>query len=596
MLAVASALACTNLMVTPGASKDGSVIYSYAADSSALYGTLDKYPGRKNIPEGTMKVIWDWDSGKKIGEIPEPVETYEVVGNMNEFQVTIGETTFGGLEQLWNKGQPGAIMDYGNLIWTTLQRSKTAQEAIAMMDTLTKEYGYVSEGESFTIADPNEVWVVEMIGRGDLGFGAVWVAKKVPDGHIHAHANQARITTLIEEENGKTMMWSEDVVQFAVDNGFYDPNDGPFSFSDVYAPMNFVAARAGEARVWSFFSKWSNIEGFEEMYYDYAGGWNLTNRMPWSVEPRAKLEVRDIMNMMRDHNDNTKLDMISDIGAGRWKNAFRERPLTWHGPGRLNKKEYINERTIGTQQTGWHFVANMRNWLPNHIGGVFWFGVDDITFSPHIPFYPYSKIPKALATGTGSITKFTFESMFWMNNLVANRAYTQWMVVAPIIQAKLNELEDNFFAVQPAHEAIALNSSQIVASQFLSTQSNRLTNLAMETWMELWIHLSVVYRDGVKIEANEPGTDHGGNQMGGETGKVTYGTGIGNGEWPDDWKQHIIDDTGDHFLVAQPAEGSMSTLTRFKHKQQLRRTSHYMQGKGKYYEDIESLNPIIDLV
>jgi len=519
---------------------------------------------------------------------------------MNEFQLTIGETTFGGLEELWNKGQPGAVMDYGNLIWTTLQRAKTAREAVDVMDQLTQKYGYVSEGESFTLADPNEVWVVEMIGRGDLGFGAVWVAKKVPDGHLHAHANQARITELIEEEKGTTMLWSDDVIQFAIDNKFYNPDDGPFSFSDVYAPMTFVAARAGEARVWSYFSKWSNIEGFEDKYYDYAGGWNLTNRMPWSVEPKQKLEVRDIMEMMRDHNDNTKLDMISDIGAGRWKNAFRERPLTWHGPGEGNTAMYINERTIGTQQTGWHFVANMRNFLPDHIGGVFWFGVDDITFSPHIPFYPYATIPKAVATGTGSITKFTFDSMFWICNLVGNRAYNQWMVVAPIIKDKLKELEDGFFAVQAEQEAIALNaSSPQVASEFLSDETTRKTDLAMSTWIELWTYLTVVYRDGVKIEANEPGTDHGGNIMGGETGKVTYGTGIGNGEWPDDWKQHIIDETGDHFLVVEENAETMTSSQRKVSREQILRSAHYMQGKGKYYgthQADELVEPIINVV
>lgn len=288
------------------------------------------------------------------------------------------------------------------------------------------------------------------------------------------------------------------------------------------------------------------------------------------------------MEMMRDHNDNTKLDMISDVGAGRWKNAFRERPLTWHGPGEGNEAMYINERTIGTQQTYWHFVVNLRNFLPDHIGGVIWFGVDDVTFSPHIPFYPYADVPKAIATGTGTITKFTFDSMFWLCNLVGNRAYNQWMVVAPIIKEKLKELEDGFFAEQEEQEAIALNASSLEeASEFLSEESTRKTNLALSTWLELWTYLTVVYRDGVKIEANEPGTDHGGNIMGGETGKVTYGTGIGNGEWPDDWKQHIIDETGDHFLVVE--DNAATATQRKKSREQLWRTAHYMQGKGRYY-------------
>jgi dipeptidase len=425
---IAQVDACTNLIVTPGASVDGSTIYSYSADSAALYGTLDRLPGKKNISAGATKKIYDWDSGVYLGEIEEAEETYDVIGNMNEHQLTIGETTFGGVEAL-TKGQAGAVMDYGNLIWTTLQRAKTVPEAITVMADLVARYGYASEGESFTLADPREAWIMEMIGKGQGDKGAVWMAVRIPDGHVSAHANQARIPFVdMSKPDVSVARWSSDVVDFAISKKLYDPAKGiPFAFSDVYDPLTFSGARNGEARVWSFFSKVTSIPGFEDEHLEYASGSRLSPRMPLSVPVKEKLRVHDIMMYMRDHYDNTALNMTSDIGSGAWAAKFRDRPLTWTFQG----ESYVNERTIGTQQTSWHFVANMRHWLPPHIGGVFWFGVDDASFSVHIPFYSFAEVPPELKTGTGSISDVRLDSLFWLSDLVANKVFSKNQTLNP---------------------------------------------------------------------------------------------------------------------------------------------------------------------
>ena len=410
--------ACTNLIVTPGASIDGSTIYAYSADSAALYGTLDRLPGKKNIPPGTKKKIWDWDSGVFLGEIDEVGETFDVIGNMNEHQLTIGETTFGGVEIL-TQGQEGAVMDYGNLIWTALQRARTVPEAITIMTDLVSRYGYASEGESFTLTDPREAWVMELIGKGQGEKGAVWMAVRIPDGHVAAHANQARIPFVdMTKKDTNSARWAPDVVEFAIARKLYDPSKGiPFSFSDVYDPVTFSGARNGEARVWSFFSKVTSIPNFQSTFEAYATGSQLSPRMPLHVPVEDKQSVHDIMMHMRDHYDGTVLNMTGDVGAGAWAAKFRDRPLTWT----YGEHFYVNERSIGTQQSAWHFVANMRPWLPDHIGGVFWFGVDDATFSVHLPFYTFAEVPVSLRTGTGSITDVDLEAQFWLNDMVSNK-------------------------------------------------------------------------------------------------------------------------------------------------------------------------------
>mmetsp|Transcript_10679 Transcript_10679/g.25451 ORF Transcript_10679/g.25451 Transcript_10679/m.25451 type:complete len:619 (+) Transcript_10679:25-1881(+) len=569
--------ACTNLIVTPGASADGSTIYSYSADSAALYGTLDRTPGRKNIPGGTMKKIWDWDSGLYLGQIEEVGETFDVIGNMNEHQLTIGETTFGGVEELC-QGQKGAVMDYGSLIWTTLQRAKTVPEAISVMADLVARYGYASEGESFTLTDPREAWVMELIGKGQGEKGAVWMAVKIPDGHVAAHANQARIPHVdMTTADDSVARWAPDVVDFAVKKKLYDPSKGvPFSFSDVYDPITFSGARNGEARVWSFFSKVTSIPNFEATYEAYALGSQASPRMPLHVPVKKKLTVHDIMMHMRDHYEDTALNMTSDVGAGPWAAKFRDRPLTW----KYGKENYVNERSIGTQQTAWHFVANMRQWLPDPVGGVFWFGVDDATFSVHIPFYARAAVPKALRTGTGGILDLDLDSLFWLNDMVANKVYSKWEILAPIVAARVWELEKEFLARQPEVEAQALalwKQSQLQgasdpgasASKHLSKHSAELTKNVQKKWLQLWKHLHVTFRDGVKVLGTTPGHDHGGKERGGPVADMEDGSGVGNGEWRDAWKKEIVDQAGDHFRghggdhVAETAK------------------SHVMEGKGR---------------
>ena len=380
-----TAWGCSNIIVSPGASTDSSSMIAYNADSSTLYGELYHYPAADHAP-GTMRNIYDWDSGRYLGQIFEANHTYNVVGNVNEFGLIIGETTFGGIESL--QSQSGARIDYGSLIWVTLQRSKTAREAIKTMASLMEEYGYASEGESFSIADPSEAWILEVIGKGEYELGAVWVAQKVPDGYISAHANQARIRTfpLHDSEN---CLYSPDVISFARKIGLYGENqsDSDFSFSDTYDPVTFSGARFCEARVWSVFSSLMGEEWSNE-YLNYAMGYNLTNRMPLFVKPsnNIKVSLSATMQFMRSHFENSALDMtgtqFSDVGATQ-ANPYRVHPLTWssfvtpEGGTAQSPLSYLNERPIATPQTGWNFVAQSRRFVPRELAGLLWFGVDD---------------------------------------------------------------------------------------------------------------------------------------------------------------------------------------------------------------------------
>lgn len=412
--AFTTASACTNFLLTKSTTKDGSTMVTYSADSHVLYGELYHWPAG-TWPAGTMLDVYDWDSGKFLGKIPQAAQTYNVVGNMNEHQLAIAETTFGGRAELHH--QEGAIIDYGSLIYITLQRAKTAREAIAVMTDLVAKYGYASEGESFSISDPNEVWILEMIGKGEGEKGAVWVARMVPDGYVCAHANQARITTFPLEgrtstssDNMKrlynpdiTTIYSKDVISFAKQKGFY-PQDGKnadFSFSDSYAPVDFSGARACEIRVWAFFNA---INSDMAQYWEYAKGTGIkrdekgyaTNRMPLWVKPNRKVDVLEVMDFMRDHLEGTELDMSKDPGAGPYECPYRWRPMTF----KVDDKEYVHERATATQQTGFTFVSQSRSWLPNEIGGILWFGVDDAASTVYFPMYTCSaKVPQAYAVG-----------------------------------------------------------------------------------------------------------------------------------------------------------------------------------------------------
>lgn len=502
-----AAMACTNFLITKGASTDGSTMITYAADSHVLFGELYYRPAA-DYPAGTMVDIYEWDTGKYLGKIKQVAHTYHVVGNMNEHQVSIGETTFGGLPELQDTT---GIIDYGSLMWLALQRSKTAREAIKVIGELLAEYGYYSSGESFSIADPNEVWIMEMIGKGSptvtkdkkgrnrtvYNKGAVWVAMRIPDGYISGHANQARITTfpLNDPDN---CIYSPDVISFARERKLFTGEDKNFSFSDVYAPVDFGAARFCEARVWAGFNRVA--QGMDK-YADYAKGHNLSNRMPLWVKPDKKLSAQDVIGLMRDYYQGTELDMTKDIGAGPYKSIVRWRPMTW----KVDGESYFHERAISTQQTGFSFVAQMRGWLPNAIGGILWFGVDDTYSTVYVPMYcSITEIPQAFAVGNGSMMEFSDNAAFWVFNQVSNLAYTRYSDMIPEIQSVQSALENKFMTHTEAVDKAALDlykKDPAAAVKYLTDYSVKEGNSTVARWKELYAHLFTKYLDGnVKVK------------------------------------------------------------------------------------------------
>lgn len=517
-----TASACTNFLLTKSTTKDGSTMVTYSADSHVLYGELYHWPAG-TWPAGTMLDVYDWDSGKFMGKIPQAAQTFNVVGNMNEHQLAIAETTFGGRSELHH--QEGAIIDYGSLIYITLQRAKTAREAIAVMTDLVAKYGYASEGESFSISDPNEVWIMEMIGKGEGEKGAVWVARMVPDGYVCAHANQARITTFplegrtsISSDNMKklynpdvTTVYSKDVISFAKQKGFY-PQDGKnadFSFSDSYAPVDFSGARACEIRVWAFFNA---INSDMAQYWEYAKGTGIkrdakgyaTNRMPLWVKPNRKVDVLEVMDFMRDHLEGTELDMSKDPGAGPYECPYRWRPMTFEVDG----KKYVHERTTATQQTGFTFVSQSRSWLPDAIGGILWFGVDDAASTVYFPMYTCStKVPYAFAVGNGSMMEFTNKAAFWVFNQVTNFAYTRYNVIHPDIRKKQKALETQYLTFVQMTDAGAsgmLAQNPQATVEFLTEFSCNTGNQLVDTWRDFYGYLFARYMDG-NIKTAVPG-------------------------------------------------------------------------------------------
>lgn len=486
--------ACTNILVTKGASATGSTMISYAADSHTLYGELYHWPAA-TYPEGTMLQINEWDTNKPLGEIAQTAETYNVVGNMNEYQLAIGETTYGGRKELVDTT---GIMDYGSLIYVTLQRAKTAREAITVMTDLVAEYGYYSSGESFSIADPSEVWILEMIGKGGKSKGAVWVAQRIPDGYVSGHANQARITT-IDFKDKDNFIYAKDVVSFAEDMGYFSGKKKDFSFSDVYAPLDFGGQRFCEARVWAFY----NIINPEEaaQYLDYAMG-HADNRMPLYFKAKNKLTHRDVQNVMRDHYEDTPMDMTKDAGAGPYAVPYRWRGLTWE----VDSVTYCNERAIATQQTGFSFVAEMRDWMPQGMG-ILWFGLDDAATSVYMPMYTgITEIPNSVKVGNGDMMNFSWTSNFWMFNWVANQAYTKYSYMIQDILPLQVQLEDAFDNEQKELEdkALALiEEDNAKAIALLNDYSGMQAEKTLKTWKDLGVYLVVKYMDGnVKKEEN----------------------------------------------------------------------------------------------
>ncbi|WP_244828116.1 dipeptidase [Carboxylicivirga sediminis] len=538
LLHITPANACTNVLVTKNASVDGSTMISYAADSHDLYGELYFWPAATYEP-GTMLKVNEWDTGKYLGEIPQASQTYTVIGNMNEHQLTIAETTFGGRSELQDKN---GLIDYGSLIYITLQRAKTAREAIQVMTDLVAEHGYYSSGESFSIADKDEVWVMEMIGKGENNKGAVWVAVRIPDGYVSAHANQARITTfpLKDKEN---CLYSEDVISFAREKGYFDGKNKDFSFADAYAPLDFGAVRFCDARVWSAF----NIMNPADMgkYEEYALG-NSTERMPLYIKPDRKISHRDVMNIMRDHYEGTALDMTKDAGAGPYAKPYRFRPLTWEVDG----EKYFNERAIATQQTGFSFVAQMRNWLPDHIGGILWFGVDDAASTVYMPMYAgMTAVPNCLAKGTGDLLNFTWDASFWVFTFVSNQAYGRYSHMIEDIKKVQTELEDNLTSFTAAIDQSAkalYDQNPELARQFLTDFSINQAELVTERWRKLGEFLLVKYNDG-NLHEEENGVF-----KRNEHGNPAHAKFPG---YSQDYYKTIVKDAGDHLKLRDlPAE------------------------------------------
>ncbi len=541
--------ACTNFLVTKSASTDGSTFISYAADSHVLYGELYHWPAA-TYTEGTMLDVYEWDTGKFLGKIKQPRQTYNVVGNMNEYQVAVGETTYGGREELAT--QSGAIVDYGSLMYLALQRSKSAREALKVMTELVAEYGYASSGESFSVSDANEVWIFEMIGKGEGKKGAVWVALKVPDGYVCAHANQARIMTFPMADGKKSLTFSQrdkifnpevecfyadDVITFAREKTYFSGKDAEFSFSDTYAPVTFGGARFCEVRVWSFFR---SVNSGMDKYLDYASGHNLKNRMPLWIKPDRKVAVEDVMDYMRDHLEGTPLDMTKDIGAGPYGNPYRWRPLTWQVDG----VNYCNERAAATQQTGFIFVTQSRSWLPNEIGGIFWFGVDDAASTVFVPMYTsITKVPEAYAVGNGSMMNFSFDAAFWVFNMVANYAYTRYNVIHPEIRAEQTQLEDGFLSEtrDMDKKALALyETDKKGAVAVLTDYSVKTGNETVKHWLNFYTYLFTKYMDGnIKTKVEVP-----------EGYKYHVPT-LDQPGYGDAWYRKIVEETGDHFKMPE---------------------------------------------
>lgn len=497
IMGFSEAKACSDLVVCKGASVDGSVIISYAADSHTLYGALYFWPAT-NWPKGVLMDVVEWDTGEFSTQIPQVAHTYNVVGNMNEKQVAITESTWGGIKEC--QGTEG-LMDYGSLIYIALQRSATAREAIDVMTGLVDKYGYRSSGETFTIADKNEVWVMEMIGKGKGEKGAVWVAIRIPDNAITAHANQARIQQ-IPFDDKENCRYAPDVVSFARKKGLYKGSDKEFSFQKTFNPYNFSGLRACEARVWTFFNK--NKKGMDKFLPLVMGKEVDAEPMPLYVIPDKKLSVRDVQNAMRDHYEGTPMDMTKDVGAGPYAVPYRWRPMTFEVDG----QEYVNERAIATQQTGFVLVAQLRSHMPDLVGPVLWFGADDANTTVFSPMYgSITAVPEAFDAKNGSLTEFSWTSAFWMNNWVANMAYNKYSYMITDIRKVQSELENGFLSKQDEVEKTALKIEKEqgveAARAYLTHYSAACANGATARYKKLGEYLLVKYIDGnIKKEKN----------------------------------------------------------------------------------------------
>lgn len=529
MIVSMPAWACTNIIVGKKASKTGSTMISYSADSHQLYGELYYTPAADHAP-GEMRKVVDWDSYKPLGEIPQPAHTYRVVGNVNEWQVTVAESTWGGDESLADKT---GVIDYGSLIYIALERSKTAREALDVMTQLVAEYGYYSEGESFSIGDPNEVWVMDLIGKGTPGEkigktdvmgekGAVWVAYRIPDDCIAAHANQARVHRFPQKgkklnkklnryEVGDSVMFSKDLITFARKTGKYaaEAKDEDFDFSKAFGEADFTSFRGCDGRVWAIFNRFA--DGMDK-YFAYCNAEPVCNDsiLPLYVKPNRLLTHRDVQVAMADHFEGTPWDMTQDVGSGPFHSPYRWRPMTWTVEANATKDapRYMHERAVGTQQTGFTFVAEMRGWLPREIGVKTWFGVDDAATALFAPIYNnVSEVPECLRVGNGDILNFSWTSMFWMTSWVSQQRYTRWDAMSVDVEAVRDSLFNRWDAqeaeIDAKAQALLAAGDKAGVTALLTKYSSDEANAATECYKNLAIYLLVKYLDGnVKREKN----------------------------------------------------------------------------------------------
>ena len=566
LFAASTADACTNFLFTKGATRDGSTMITYAADSHTLYGEL-YYRKAATYPAGTMFQVVDWDSGTPLIMIPQVAQTYSVVGNMNEHQLAIGETTYGGREELAKEIEGG--IDYGSYIYLTLQRAKNAREAIQVLAGFMKDYPYHSEGESFSIADPNEVWILELIGKRQgtvkpelakkLKYkytdGAVWVARRIPDGYVSGHANQARITQFPQEgkkfqkAKGKGLhkvisskhldylfepevecVYSDEVITYARACGWYDGKDEDFSFCDIYAPLTFSGMRGCDARVYAMFNR---VAKGMQRYEKYAMGDANAERLPLWIMPDHKVDVHEVMNLMRDHYEGTSMDMTKDLGAGPFQCPYRWRPMGFE----LDGHTYIHERATSTQQTGFSFVAQCRSWLPDKVGGILWFGVDDTYSTVYCPMYcGITEIPECFRQGNGDMVTYSETAAFWLFNRVTNFVYSRYSDMIKDLQQVQDRLETSYIKdVQKFDDRAKQNDGEAL-TQLLNDFSGRQAKRMMKEWDQLDKFLLVKYMDGnIKKEKD---------------GKFER-TATGNAAFPSqphyrqEWQRMIVKDHGD---------------------------------------------------
>ena len=533
LFAVMAGSACTNFLVGKKASKDGSVFISYSADSYGMSGYLAHFPAAAH-PEGAMRDVYDWDTGVFLGRIPEARVTYNVMGNINEHQVAIAETTFGGRPELVDTT---GIIDYGSLMYIALQRSRTAREAIDVMTSLVQEYGYYSSGESFSIADPNEVWILELIGKGAKEKGAVWVAVRIPDDCISAHANQARIRKF-DMKDKENVRYSKDVVKFARKMGYYNGSDADFDFAAAYCPADFGGLRYCDARAWSFFNMFADAD--MSKYVAWASGDATAEPMPLYFKPKAPLSLQDVQRGMRDHYENTPFDITNDLGAGPYKMPYRISPLSCEVDG----KEYFNERPISTFQTAFTFVAQLRSFMPDAVGGVMWFGTDDANMVVYTPVYCCATaVPDCYAKQYADPVEFSWKSSFWVFNWVSNMIYPKYSMVIDDMRNVQGELENGIYELsreveQKALDAVKASPEYAVAMLTDFTCNSAETVLA--EWKKFGEKIIVKYNDFV-VKKEENGKIKRSN-----TGLVDE---IVRPGYPKEFWKKIAEETGERYLV-----------------------------------------------